>query len=94
MADIDDASEPRDPDSESAETSTATGAGLGSGNGDVQGTLSYAAPELLLGVRPTTAIDMWATGCLLSEMLTGRVLFPASTIVQQVCHNAWHEKDF
>ena len=55
------------------------------GGGGVRGTISYAAPELLLGVRPTTtAVDMWATGCLLAEMITGRVLFHASTVAQQV----------
>jgi len=49
------------------------------------GTLSYAAPELLLGVRPTTcAVDVWAAGCLLAEMITGRVIFHASTVMQQV----------
>ena len=51
----------------------------------VGGTLSYAAPELLLAVRPTTsAVDMWAAGCLLGEMITGRVLFHATTVIQQV----------
>jgi len=53
--------------------------------GEVRGTLAYAAPELLVGARPTTcAVDMWATGCILAEMLTRRVLFHASTVTQQV----------
>ena len=42
-------------------------------------TLWYRAPELLLGVPThTTAIDMWAAGCILGELLTPTLspLFP------------------
>lgn len=73
------------------EPSATSGAGhsVDGGSGDVVvgggGTLSYAAPELLLGVRPTTcAVDVWAAGCLLAEMITGRVIFHASTVIQQL----------
>ena len=81
--DTDDTSDPGEPQpagSDSVEPST----GASFGSGDVRGTLSYAAPELLLGMLPTTAVDMWATGCLTVEMITGRVLFQASTIIRQV----------
>jgi len=87
---IDDTSDRQEHDSDSGQRSTT--AGLRSGGGDVRGTLSYAAPELLLGVRPTTAVDMWATGCLLAEMVTGRILFQASSVIQQVrLTRAWIE---
>ena len=78
----DDPSDLQEMDSESGEPSTAEG--LGGGGGGNGGTMSYAAPELLFGMRPTTAVDMWATGCLAAEMIIGRVLFHASTFTQQV----------
>jgi len=81
----DDISDPADRDSDGGETSTGEGglglSGLGPGCG---GTMSYAAPEVLLGVRPTTGVDMWATGCLLAEVIAGRVLFQTSSVTQQV----------
>ena len=41
------------------------------------GTHYYRAPELLLGDRGyTKAIDIWAAGCVLAEMLNGEPLFP------------------
>jgi serine/threonine-protein kinase len=43
--------------------------------GIVKGTLSYMAPELLLGEPPTPASDLFSIGCTLWEALTGRRLF-------------------
>ena len=41
-------------------------------------TLWYRAPELLLGARYyTPAVDMWAVGAILAELLLRQVLFPA-----------------
>jgi serine/threonine protein kinase len=41
------------------------------------GTHFYRAPELLLGDRGyTKAIDIWAAGCVLAELLCGEPLFP------------------
>ncbi|KAJ8597006.1 CMGC MAPK protein kinase [Rhizopogon salebrosus TDB-379] len=37
----------------------------------------YRAPEIMLSFKMyTKAIDMWAVGCILAEMLMGRPLFP------------------
>ena len=48
-------------------------------------TLWYRAPELLLGEQHyTTAIDMWAVGCLMAELLIGRALFPGKDEVNQL----------
>lgn len=37
----------------------------------------YRAPEIVLGIPYTPAIDMWSLGCILFELYTGRPLFPA-----------------
>ena len=37
----------------------------------------YRAPEIVLGLQFSTAIDMWSLGCLLPELASGRVLFRA-----------------
>ena len=39
----------------------------------------YRAPEVLLGIAYTTAIDMWSFGCIVYELFTGRPLFPAQS---------------
>lgn len=36
----------------------------------------YRAPEVLLGVPYTGAIDMWSFGCIAVEILLGLPLFP------------------
>jgi len=43
--------------------------------GIVKGTLSYMAPELLVGVPPTPASDLFSMGCTMWEALAGRRLF-------------------
>uniref|UniRef100_A0A667X7P5 Cyclin dependent kinase 10 n=1 Tax=Myripristis murdjan TaxID=586833 RepID=A0A667X7P5_9TELE len=48
-------------------------------------TLWYRAPELLLGTKTqTTALDMWAVGCILAELLAHKPLLPGSSEIQQV----------
>ncbi|TGZ62543.1 hypothetical protein CRM22_007387 [Opisthorchis felineus] len=36
----------------------------------------YRAPEVILGFKYGTAIDVWSFGCILAELLTGAPLFP------------------
>jgi eukaryotic-like serine/threonine-protein kinase len=43
--------------------------------GIVKGTLSYMAPELLVGAPPTPASDLFSVACTLWEALAGRRLF-------------------
>ncbi|GJP38380.1 hypothetical protein CLOM_g22825 [Closterium sp. NIES-68] len=38
-------------------------------------TLAYRAPEVLLGVPFSAAIDLWSLGCILAELATGQLLF-------------------
>ncbi|CEM24734.1 unnamed protein product [Vitrella brassicaformis CCMP3155] len=45
-------------------------------------TLWYRPPELLLGQRVYgTEVDIWAAGCIIAEMATGRPLFPGDSEV-------------
>lgn len=37
----------------------------------------YRAPEIILGIPYCSSIDIWSLGCLICEMFTGEVLFPA-----------------
>lgn len=44
-------------------------------------TLWYRAPELLLGSRSyTRAVDMWAAGCILAELVLSRALFQGDEV--------------
>lgn len=43
--------------------------------GALCGTPAYMAPELVDGARPSAASDLYALGCVLFEMLTGRAPF-------------------
>ncbi|XP_001365468.2 mitogen-activated protein kinase 4 [Monodelphis domestica] len=45
----------------------------------------YRSPRLLLSPNNyTKAIDMWAAGCILAEMLTGKMLFPGCHELEQM----------
>jgi len=36
----------------------------------------YRAPEIILGIRYTSAIDIWSFGCILAELYSGYPIFP------------------
>ncbi|EDO35402.1 predicted protein [Nematostella vectensis] len=64
---------------------------LASGQGeaytDYVATRWYRAPELLVGdTKYGRAVDVWAVGCLLAEMLTGEPLFPGDSDIDQLYH--------
>ncbi|KAL0239895.1 hypothetical protein GEMRC1_010003 [Eukaryota sp. GEM-RC1] len=44
----------------------------------------YRSPSLLLGLPYNNAVDMWATGCVLAELATGRPLFAGDSDVDQL----------
>ena len=59
----------------------------------------YRAPEILLCSRETTpAADMWSTGCILAELLTGVPLFPGQDdhhqleLILSCCHAGERDK--
>uniref|UniRef100_V9KJA9 Cyclin-dependent kinase-like 2 n=1 Tax=Callorhinchus milii TaxID=7868 RepID=V9KJA9_CALMI len=54
---------------------------------DYVATRWYRAPELLVGdTKYGKAVDMWAIGCLVMEMLTGEPLFPGDSDIDQLYH--------
>jgi len=44
----------------------------------------YRAPEIILGIPFTPAIDMWSLGCVLVELYTGHPLFPGENEVEML----------
>uniref|UniRef100_A0A8C5MX70 Cyclin-dependent kinase-like 2 n=1 Tax=Leptobrachium leishanense TaxID=445787 RepID=A0A8C5MX70_9ANUR len=54
---------------------------------DYVATRWYRAPELLVGdTKYGKAVDVWAIGCLVTEMLTGEPLFPGDSDIDQLYH--------
>lgn len=54
---------------------------------DYVATRWYRSPELLVGdPNYGKPVDIWAVGCLLSEMLTGEPLFPGDSDIDQLHH--------
>ncbi|XP_043089100.1 cyclin-dependent kinase 16-like, partial [Puntigrus tetrazona] len=48
-------------------------------------TLWYRPPDVLLGsTEYSTSIDIWGVGCIFYEMITGRPLFPGSTVEDEL----------
>lgn len=41
----------------------------------------YRAPEIILGIPYTMAIDMWSFGCIVAELYTGYPIFPGENEV-------------
>ena len=44
----------------------------------------YRAPEIILGIEYTVAIDMWSLGCILAEIHSGYPLFPGESEAEQL----------
>ncbi|XP_064632319.1 cyclin-dependent kinase-like 2 isoform X4 [Lineus longissimus] len=54
---------------------------------DYVATRWYRAPELLVGdTKYGRAVDIWAIGCLVAEMMTGEPLFPGDSDIDQLFH--------
>ena len=52
---------------------------------DYVATRWYRAPEILLGsTKYTRGVDMWAVGCILGEMISGRPTFPGTSTMNQI----------
>ena len=44
----------------------------------------YRAPEVMLAISYTPAIDMWSLGCILAELATGFPIFPGESEAEQI----------
>merc|ERR1711976_452976 len=49
------------------------------------GTRWYRAPEVILGSRNyTKSVDMWSCGCIFADLLSGKPVFPGSSLGNQL----------
>ena len=46
----------------------------------------YRAPEIMLGIPYTSAIDMWSLGCIVAELITGQPLWPGECEKDQLLY--------
>ena len=65
---------------EGAHETIAPEATVGTEDGIILGTASYMSPEQARGKPVDKRTDIWAFGCVLFEMLTGRKTFPGDTM--------------
>ena len=62
--------------------------------GPIVGTAAYMSPEQARGLPVDTRTDIWAFGCVLYEMLTGRVAFSGDTISDSIAKILEREPDW
>jgi serine/threonine protein kinase len=73
---------------------TATIGSLGTVTGHIVGTPGYMSPEQARGEEVDQRTDIWAFGCLLFELLTGRRAFEGDTVAERVTAVLEHEPDW
>jgi hypothetical protein len=73
---------------------TITAPALVTGAGAIVGTAAYMSPEQARGLAADRRTDIWALGCVLYEMLTGRPLFARDTVTDTLAAVLTHEPDW
>jgi Tol biopolymer transport system component len=63
-------------------------------DGAILGTAAYMSPEQARGHRVDKRGDIWAFGCVLYEMLTGRLTFPGETVSDTIAKILEREPDW
>src|SRR5829696_1254626 len=82
-------------DGSSPELTNAPGAIRGGGaEGAVIGTAAYMSPEQARGLPVDKRTDIWAFGCVLYEMLTGRITFAGDTVSDSIAKILDREPDW
>ena len=66
----------------------------GKREGAILGTAAYMSPEQARGLPVDKRTDIWAFGCVLYEMLTGRVAFPGETLSDSIAKIIEREPDW
>jgi serine/threonine protein kinase len=66
----------------------------GTREGVILGTAAYMSPEQARGQVVDKRTDIWAFGCVLYEMLTGRAAFACNTITDTLAAIVQHEPDW
>ena len=81
-------------DGPSSDLSSATLEDGVSRQGPIVGTAAYMSPEQARGLPVDKRTDIWAFGCVLYEMLTGRVAFPGDTTSDSIAKILEREPDW
>ena len=81
-------------DAELADPALATRSLDESGLGTILGTAPYLSPEQARGLAVDKRTDIWAFGCVLYELLTGRLAFPGDTTGDTVAAILEREPDW
>ncbi len=66
----------------------------GTNQGVILGTATYMSPEQARGQPVDKRTDIWAFGCVLYEMLTGRRAFAGDSLTDTLAHVIEHEPDW
>src|SRR4030095_12878694 len=66
----------------------------GTRDGRILGTAAYMSPEQALGQPVDTRTDIWAFGCVLYELVTGRRPFAGSTVTETMAAIVEREPDW
>ena len=66
----------------------------GGATGAIVGTAAYMSPEQARGLPVDKRTDIWAFGCVLYEMLTGRVTFAGDTVSDSIAKILEREPDW